>query len=142
MISASHLPLFSGAQNAYSSQLALFGAAKPTSSASGGNLALADRIGQSQMLTKSDKSGLMRLMATVEQFGGGNKEALMQKVAAIATMSEQLNNAKGTAIDPFSAGETLRLYAKAQQSVATDAVHIAPESQIAAMLSHLQAQLS
>ncbi len=143
MISASMLPLYSGAKSAYSSQMALFGAAQPASSTAGhGSLALADRIGNSTMLTKSDKSGLMRLMATVEKFGGSNKDVLMAKVSAAASMSEMLNSNQGVTIEPFNAANSLELYRKHQSEIASDAVRVSPESEIKALFAGLQAQLS
>ena len=142
MISSNFLPLFGGHKNAYSSQMALFGQASPSAApANTPALALAERIGQSNMLTKSDKSGLMRLMATVEQFGQSNKEALMAKVSAIAGMTEMLNSNKGTQIEAFSAAESIKLYWKYQGNLANEAVQVAPETQIASMIAHLQSQL-
>jgi hypothetical protein len=143
MINASMLPLFSTANTGYSSQMALFGLNQTAanSSSADATLALADRIGSSNGLSQSDKSGLMRLMATVEKFAGSNKDGLLQKVGAIASMTEMLNSNKGVSIDPFNPADSLELYWQQQSEVANAAVQIAPETEIKSLISGLKAQL-
>ena len=141
MISSNFLPLFGGHKNAYASQMALFAQAKPNAApANTPTLTLAERIGQSHMLSKSDKSDLMRLMATVEQFGQSNKEALMAKVTAIALMTEMLNSNKGSQIEAFSAEESIKLYWEYQGNLANEAVQVAPQTQIALLIQNLEAE--
>lgn len=145
MITGNYLGLLTGNKSPYSSQMALFGLAKPAASAASADVqsALADRINNSQQLTKADKQGLSRLMNTVEQFAKGDSGELMAKVSAIAGMMEMLNSSKGVTGEPYNAANALADYWKvAGADVNNEAVTLAPSLQITSMLEALKARLA
>ena len=96
---------------------------------------LLNRISQSPLLTRNDKNSFIRLTSMVEEFTDGADPKLLEKIGAVISMTEIMNQGREQFDNQMSYSDALSMFFRHHQQKQQDAVSISLEVELKAILA-------